>query len=495
MAQKSVTTRSMTERSMTKKGISMHVRNRSNLRDRTAVLLMAGLACLGQSQKAQSQTAQSQTQSQTSLSQAAMPLSLKRAVDLALAPDGNVRVAMAQELIEQARTEQLEAKSPFLPDFDASLGDRRQTSNLQAFGFNFKFPIPGFSLPSIVGPYSVLDARLTAQQSIFNFSDRHKYQAAKITALATATDAASTRNSVSDEIARDYLAGLLADANRSTAQANVELSQALLKQAQQQKDAGTGTGIEVTRAEVQLANDRQSLIRAENDRTRAALTLLKAIGLKMDAPVSFSSKLEFKPVDTASDKVSNDALLEQARKARPEIKTQQQREDAARLSITAVKDERLPSLGAEADYGTIGSNLANAHPTYTMGVSLRVPIFDGGRREARIGESTSKFRQEQIHTRDIQQQIELQVRTALESLRSAAAEVQAATEGQTLSESELAQARRRYEAGVATSVEVTDAQTRLQRARDNLVKALYDHNVARLDLATATGTIGEYVNQ
>jgi outer membrane protein TolC len=42
---------------------------------------------------------------------------------------------------------------------------------------------------------------------------------------------------------------------------------------------------------------------------------------------------------------------------------------------------------------------------------------------------------------------------------------------------------------------VTDAQTRLQRARDNLVKALYDHNVARLDLATATGTIGEYVNQ
>ena len=64
-----------------------------------------------------------------------------------------------------------------------------------------------------------------------------------------------------------------------------------------------------------------------------------------------------------------------------------------------------------------------------------------------------------------------------------------------LSDSELAQARRRYEAGVATSEEVIDAQTRLQRARDNQVVALYDHNVARLDLATATGTIGDYVNQ
>jgi len=247
----------------------------------------------------------------------------------------------------------------------------------------------------------------------------------------------------------------------------------------------------VTRAEVQLANDRQSLIRAENDRNRATLTLLKAIGLRLDAPVAFTNKLEFKQVETAAD----DALVEQARKTRLELKTQQQREDAARMTLGAVKDERLPSVGASADYGTIGSDIAGAHPTYTLGVALKVPIFDGGRREARIGESASQYRQEQLRTRDLVQQIDLQVRTALDSLRSAAAEVQSATEGQGLSESELAQARRRYEAGVATSVEVTDAQTRLQRARDNLVKALYDHNVARLDLATATGTIGEYVNQ
>ena len=130
-----------------------------------------------------------------------------------------------------------------------------------------------------------------------------------------------------------------------------------------------------------------------------------------------------------------------------------------------------------------------------MGVSLRVPVFDGGRREGRRGESFSQYRQEQIRTRDLGQQIELQVRVALESLRSAAAEVDAAREGLMLAENELAQAQRRYEAGVGTSVEVTDAQTRLQRARDNQVISLYDHNLARLDLATATGAIGEYVNQ
>jgi outer membrane protein TolC len=73
--------------------------------------------------------------------------------------------------------------------------------------------------------------------------------------------------------------------------------------------------------------------------------------------------------------------------------------------------------------------------------------------------------------------------------------VATARDGVDLSEKELAQARRRYEAGVANSLEVTDAQTRLVRARDNLIIALYNYNVSRIDLATATGKIQEYVNQ
>ena len=45
-------------------------------------------------------------------------------------------------------------------------------------------------------------------------------------------------------------------------------------------------------------------------------------------------------------------------------------------------------------------------------------------------------------------------------------------------------------AGIAAS-----GKTRLDRARDNRIAALYDYNLARIDLATATGTITEYVNQ
>jgi outer membrane protein TolC len=189
------------------------------------------------------------------------------------------------------------------------------------------------------------------------------------------------------------------------------------------------------------------------------------------------------------------ASLETARKDRADLKAQQQHEQTARLNYSTVQAEHLPSIAAFGDYGTIGPALVGAHPTHTIGVTLKIPIFDGGRRDARREESLSQYRQEQIRTGDLELQIELDVRLALDSLNSADSQVATAQEGLTLAQNELEQARRRYQAGVANSLEVTDAQTRLGRARDNQISAVYHHNLARLELATATGTIQEYVHQ
>jgi outer membrane protein TolC len=99
------------------------------------------------------------------------------------------------------------------------------------------------------------------------------------------------------------------------------------------------------------------------------------------------------------------------------------------------------------------------------------------------------LQQESIRTKDLRQQIALEIRAALDSLRSADEQVTAATEGLNLAEEELASARRRYEGGVSNSVEFTDAQNRLERARDNHISALFSFNLARIDLSVATGTI------
>ena len=78
-------------------------------------------------------------------------------------------------------------------------------------------------------------------------------------------------------------------------------------------------------------------------------------------------------------------------------------------------------------------------------------MFDGGRRDARRAESASQYRQEKVRTNDLKEQIELDVRLALDALQSAEEQVKVAKEGLELAENELAQARRRYDAGVATA--------------------------------------------
>lgn len=418
-----------------------------------------------------------------------LPLSLKRAVEIALAPDGSPKVELAEESIKQAQTRVAQARAAFLPDLETSVGDQRQTTNLKSYGLNIQ--VPGFSLPTLVGPYTVFDARASAQQSVFDFSSIRKYQASKATVAATKDDADTTRNQVSDTVARAYLACLRTDATLDTERANVELSDALLKLAQREKAAGTGIAIEVTRARVQLANDRQRMIVAENDRRRAVLELMRAMGLHLDAQIQLTDKLSYKPVPLETMA----AALEKARNERTELKAQAKREEIARLTYGSVKAERLPSISAFGNYGSTGAEIVGAVPTFAYGISMKLPIFDGGRRDARRADSLSGLRQEEIRTRDLKQQVELDVRLALDSIRSAASQVETAREGLTLAENEVAQARRRYVGGVTNSIEVTDAQTRLDRARDNQVAALYNYNLARLDLATATGSIMEYLNQ
>jgi outer membrane protein len=294
---------------------------------------------------------------------------------------------------------------------------------------------------------------------------------------------------VTAQVARAYLAAVRADADVEAAQANIALAQAVVKQAEDQKAAGTGTGIEITRARVQLANDRQRLLQAQNASRATHLRLLRAIGMRLDIDVQLTDKLEYVPVDAVTLQQARDKAMQE----RSDYKAQREREDAARLSASGTKLERLPSVQAFGDYGSIGAGPDNALPTRTYGVSLRVPVFDGGRRDARRAESASQYRQEKTRTNDLKEQIELDVRLALDELRSAEEQVTVAKEGLELAGNELAQARRRYEAGVAGSLEITDAQTRLERARDNQIAALYQYNVAHIDMAQAMGNVRSVV--
>ncbi|HME59187.1 MAG TPA: TolC family protein, partial [Terracidiphilus sp.] len=346
-------------------------------------------------------------------------LSLKRAVEVAVSPEGNTKIQLSGEALKQAQARSAQALAALLPDLEASWAERDQTANLAAMGIHISVPIPGFQFPTFVGPFTTMDARATVTQSVFDFSSIKRFQASKVGVSAARSDVDSTEELVAAQVARAYLAAVRADADVETAQSDVTLAEAVLKQAENQKAAGTGTGIEITRAKVQLANDRQRLLVAGNQRNSARLQLMRVMGLRLDTELELTDKLAYVPVDA----VTMEKARAQALKERPDLKAQQEREANARMAASATKMERLPTVAAFGDYGSIGPGFDNALPTRTYGISLRVPVFDGGRRDARRAESESQFRSEKVRTNDLKEQIELDVRLALDGLESAEQQV------------------------------------------------------------------------
>jgi outer membrane protein len=443
-------------------------------------------------------------------------LTLKRAVEIATSPEGNTYIQLSDENVKQAKSRSQEARSALLPDIEAQAEQFTAMKSLAALGLDLATnqtllgaensltgqlaPVERdllndiiHNIPRVVGPFNSVDVRAHVKQSVFDFSSIRRYQASRAAMRAAAGDRGNTDDSVSALVAKAYLNALRSDADVEAYQANVALAEAVLKQSENQKNAGTGTGIEVTRAKVQLSNEKQKLLAAQNDRSKSYLQLLRVMGMNLATELELTDKLSFEPTDP----ITVEQARAEALKNRPDIKAQADREAAARLSANSVKFERLPSVYAYADYGSTGTNgsIVSLLPTRDYGVTVRVPIFDGGRRDARRAEFASQFRQERTKTNDLREQMELDIRTSLDSLHSAEEQLKVAEEGLTLSDSELTQARRRYEAGFASNLEVTDAQTRLERARDNRIDALFGYNVARIDLGKAMGNVRHMIPQ
>ena len=109
-------------------------------------------------------------------SQPKMALSLDKSIEIALAPDGNAKVQLAVEAIRQAQARKSEALSVLLPNFDAAWSARSFTQDLSTFGLQLH--VPGFSIPTFVGPVSVYDLRASGTQTVFNLSAIQRFQAA-----------------------------------------------------------------------------------------------------------------------------------------------------------------------------------------------------------------------------------------------------------------------------------------------------------------------------
>ena len=183
--------------------------------------------------------------------------------------------------------------------------------------------------------------------------------------------------------------------------------------------------------------------------------------------------------------------IAQALRSRADLRSLDEQFAAVGQQASAVRAERLPTVSAFGDYGTIGKNGGSLLPTYNWGVQLSLPIFDGLRREGRVEEQTALQHEVDVRRRDLREQASVEVRTALLDLGSAREAVAATQERVRLAEQEVAQASERFRAGVAGNADVFTASISLNGARTQVVDALAAFQTSRIALARAQGSARE----
>src|SRR4051812_19204106 len=399
------------------------------------------------------------------------------------AAHNNANAEVARVRIDEANARVRQAKSALLPNLSGNLVQSGHTMNTATFGL----PLPNFNPNGeILGPINTFDVRGRVAQNLFDASANARVRAAQSGTVAATAEATSAGESAAAGAAFAYVRAQRAEAQLRSRVADSTLSAELLGIAHDMLEAGVGIALDVTRAQSQLAAARAQLINIRNDRARARLELLRTIGLPLDTRVEIADSL----TAPAADEVPNEqAAVEAALRQRPDIRAMEQQLDVARRQIAAIRAERLPTLGLFGDDGVIGNNVAHLLPTYTYGIQLSLPVFDGFRRAGRIAEQSAQAHEIEVRERDLRAQVSVEVRGALLDLSSAREQVDAARERVRLAEQEVTQARDRFSAGVAGNADVISASLSLSAARTGLVEAEAAYQGARVALARAEGTL------
>ena len=410
-----------------------------------------------------------------------LPLSLQDAIDRGLKQ--NLGLLLSNSDIHSAAGQRWQQLAAILPHVSASPYIDVSQVNLAEFGFSFS--APGFTIPSIVGPFSYFDARANLSDSVFDWSAINNTHAASERLSAARHTYQDARDLVVLAVGYAYLQTIASEARVDTVQAQVDTAQALYNQAADQVSAGTSPQIDELRAQVELKTRQQQLIAAKNDVEIQKLSLARTIGLAAGQQFNLTDKSPYSPFEG----MTVDEALKRAYASRSDFQADMADVRAAEYAKRAAEAERYPTLAVTADYGVAGRHPStNSHGVFDFRGTLNIPIFQGGKVHGDEAVADAQLQQSRDRLENLRGQIDADVRTALLNIQSAQDQVSVAQSNIALAQQTLAQARDRFSAGVTNTVEVVQAEEAVASANENYISSLYSYNYAKISLARALGT-------
>jgi outer membrane protein TolC/AcrR family transcriptional regulator len=417
------------------------------------------------------------------------PLQLSLADSVRRGLQYNLGAAGFQQSIRQEQGRRWAELANLLPNVSTSLLLDSQQTNLAVYGF--RFSAPGFNIPGVVGPYHYFDLRGRVTQTIANLTDLRNYRAAEQTERATGLSAQDARDVVALAVTNGYLSVMSSAASVESIRAQVAAAQATFQQAVDRHNAGLSARIDVTRSQVELQTQQQRLTAQETDVAKRRIQFGRVIGLPPAQEFSLTDTAPYAPL---SDLTMEQALA-RAYENRSDLKAAQAQVQAAEIARKAAIAERYPSAELSGDYGVIGTSPQNSHGTFAVTATLRVPVWQGGRVRGDIEQADAALQQRRLEYNDLRGRVDADIRQAFLDLGDAASRIAVADSSRNLAQETLSQARDRFAAGVADTIEVVQAQEAVAAAEQDYIGSLLAHNLAKASLARAMGQADQGVQQ
>ena len=427
-------------------------------------------------------------------------LSLTDAVALALRVSDEMKLTDAQAEIADAQFGT--ARATVLPQL-------RLQSNYQHVWENARANAVGqlFNQPNTYAANLVLTQSLFQGGRVFA-----GLRSASDTRAATVFDEAEVRNRLTVDVQRAYLQVLFTTRMVGIQETNLALATARATQVEQLQNAGRAARYDVLRAGVERANIEPLVIQAQNDRELAVLDLKRLLNVPVQQPLALTTTIDPDATKMILTSLSDSALVPD----RASIRSAELALRARREGITIARADLLPTvsvsftngfqafpplgMGFPTARGTAANSFCAAGASSTqlcqnggwftdrsMQLTIGFPLFDGLRAKSSINLARAQYRLAETQLQLQREVVGLEVARARAELNRARAVYEARQQNSTNAKEAFRLASLRFDRGLSTQLEVSDAQYALLTAESTEARATFDIVLASAELARALG--------
>jgi outer membrane protein len=404
----------------------------------------------------------------------AAPVALTLPEAEALAVRNNPTVSIALLNAAAANQVTLEVRSAFLPVI---------TGNVTGVGALDKSALSAGSL-SNSSVYDRLAGGIAVSQTITDFGrTRNLTAGARLHAEAIADNARAARADIVLQVDRAYFSALSASSVLTVAQQTVQARQLVVDQVTALTNAKLKSGLDLSFAQVNLSQARLALLAAQSDLDAAYADLSNALG--------YSQTRTFVLADaavTAAPPGDSAPLIQQSLAQRPEILGARAEAEGARRVTEAERDLKRPTISAVGATGEAPVHQSEITSRYAAaGVNVSIPIFNGHLFTARAREAEYRAQAAEQNLRAVENRIARDVQVAFLNSSTAFQRLSVTQEllGQAAQSLDLAQAR--YDLGLGSIVELSQAQLNLTSAQIVNAQAKFEYALQRAVLDYQSG--------